>query len=42
MATYNIKRVFYMNKTTLSFENYLTKMKQIFNVLDNYNVPLYE
>ena len=36
-----IKRLFYRNKTTFSFDKYITKTKQRFNVLGNYNVPLY-
>ena len=39
---YDLKTLFYRNETTLSFEKYVTNMKQTFNVLDNYNVPLYE
>ena len=38
----NLKRLFYRDQTSFSFEKYVTKMKQTFNVLDNYNVPLYE
>ena len=38
----DLKRLFYRNETTLSFEKYVTKMKQTFNVLVNYNVPLYK
>ena len=41
VAKDNPKRLFYRNKTTFSFEKYATKMKQTFNFLDNYNVPLY-
>ena len=37
----NIKRLFNRNGTTFSFEKYITNMKQLFNVLENYNVPLY-
>ena len=37
-----IKSLFYRNKTTFSFDKYITKTKQTFNVLGNYNVPLYE
>ena len=42
MAKDNLKRLLNMNQTTFSFDNYVTKMKQICNVLENYNVPLYE
>ena len=38
----DLKRLFYRNKTTLSFDKYVTNIKQTFNVIDNYNVPLYE
>ena len=38
----NIKRFFYSNETTLYFDKYVTNIKQTFNVLDNYNVPIYE
>ena len=37
-----IKRLFYRNKSTFSFEKYVTTMKQTFNVLENYNVSLHE
>ena len=33
---------FIVMKFTLSFKKYVTKMKQPFNVLENYIVPLYE
>ena len=42
MAKDNLKRLFYMNETVFSFEKNANKMKQKFNVLDSYNVPLYE
>ena len=42
MAKDDLKRLFYRNKTTLSFDKYVTNIKQTFNVIDNYNVPLYE
>ena len=29
----NLKRLFYRNKTTLSFEKYVTNTRQTFNVL---------
>ena len=38
----NQKRLFYMNNTNFSFKKYVTKMKQTFDVLDNYNAPLHE
>ena len=42
MAKNNLKRLFYRNETTVSFDKYTTKMKQTFNVIENYIVPLYE
>ena len=30
-----------MNKTTVKFEKYITKLKRIFNVLEKYDGPLY-
>ena len=38
----DLKNIFYNNKTTLTFENYDTKLKGIFNVLEKYGVPLYK
>ena len=31
-----------MNETTFSFDNYVTKMKQLINVLENFNISLYK
>ena len=42
MAKDDQKRLFYRIETIFSFENYVTKMKKTFNVLDNYNVTLYD
>ena len=42
MAKEYIKRFLNSNETTFSFKKYITKMKQTFNGLENYNVPLYE
>ena len=42
MAKDYLKRLFYRNETNIYFEKYVIKMKQDFNVLDNYNVTLYE
>ena len=42
LAKDDLKRLFYRNETTLSFADYVTKMKQTFNVIENHNVPLYE
>ena len=37
-----LKRIFYKNETTFTFENYVTKLKGILNMLEKYGVPLYE
>ena len=42
VAKDDLKILFYRNKTTFPFNKYVTKMKQTFNVLYNYNVPLYD
>ena len=42
MAKDDLKRLFYSNETTYFFEKYVTKTKQTFNLIDNYNVPLYD
>ena len=42
VAKDDLNRLFYRNETTLSFEKYVTNMKQKFNVLDNDNVTLYD
>ena len=42
VAKDNLTRLFYSNETTSSFKKYVTKTKKTFNVLENYNVPLYE
>ena len=39
---YDLKKIFYKNETTFTFEKYVTKVKEIFYVLDKYGVPLYE
>ena len=41
VVKYYLRRLFYMNKTTFSFDNYITNMKQTFNMINNYNAPLY-
>ena len=38
----NIKKIFYYNDNTFTFENYVTKLKLIFNVLKRYGVTLFE
>ena len=42
MSKDELKRLFYRNKTIFSFDNYVTKRKQTFNLLENYDAPLYE
>ena len=42
VAKDDLKRLSYINETDFSFEKHVTKMKQTFNVLENYNVYLYE
>ena len=38
----DLKEIFYNNETTFTFEKYITKLKDIFNMLEKYGVPLYE
>ena len=38
----DLKKIFYNNETTLTFEKYITKLKGIFIVLEEYFVLLYE
>ena len=38
----DLKKIFYKNETTLTFEKYVTKLKGILNVLEKYGVPLYD
>ena len=42
VAKDDLKRLSYRNKTTFSIDKYITRNKQTYNVLENYNVPLYE
>ena len=42
MAKDDLNKLFYRNKTNFYFEKYVANMKQKFNVLENYNFPLYE
>ena len=42
MAREEQKRLFYRKGTNFSFKKYVTKIKQKFNVLENYNVSLNE
>ena len=38
----DLKKKIYKSETNFTFENYVTKLNGIFNVLDKYGVPLYE
>ena len=38
----DLKIIFYKNETNFTVEKYVTKLKEIFNVLGKYGVPLYE
>ena len=42
VAKDDLKRLFYSNESTFSFEKCVNNMKQGLNVLKNYNKPLYE
>ena len=42
VAKDDLNRSFYRNETHIYFKKYVAKMKQNFNVLENYNFPLYE
>ena len=42
VAKDKLKRLFYRNETTFSLEKYVTKTKQKFNLLQNYNSPIYK
>ena len=42
VARSDLKKIFYKNETTFTFDKYITKLKGGFNVLDKYGVPLYE
>ena len=37
-----LKKIFYNNETTFTYEKYVTNLKGIFNVLEKYGVPIYE
>ena len=41
VARADIKKIFYKNETTFTFEKYVTNLKGFFNVLVRYGVPLY-
>ena len=38
----NLIEIFYKNETTFIFENYITKLKGVFNVLGRYGIIIYE
>ena len=38
----DLNKIFNKNETNFTFENYVTKLKGIFNVLEKYCVPLYK
>ena len=42
VAKADLIKLFYRNESTFSFEKYVTKLLEIFNVHQTYNVPLYE
>ena len=42
MAKDYIKRLFYRKETNFSFEKYVTKNNQTFNVIENYIATIYE
>ena len=37
----DLKKIFYKNDSTLTFEKYITKLKVILNVLEKYRVFFY-
>ena len=37
-----LKKIFYKNETNLTLDKYVTKLKEIFNVLGKFGVPTYE
>ena len=38
----DLKKIFYKNETTFTFEKYVTNLKGVLNVLVKYDVPIYE
>ena len=42
VARLDLKKIFYKNETTFTFEKYVTKVKGISNVLEKYGVLLYK
>ena len=42
VARADLDKLHYRNESTFSFEKYVTKLKSCFNVLQKYNVPVYE
>ena len=41
VAREDLKKIFYKNDSTFTFENYAIKLKVLFNLLENYVVTLY-
>ena len=41
-ARNNLKKIFYKNETPFKFEKFVANLKGMFNVLEEYGVPLYE
>ena len=42
VARADLKNISYKNETTFTFEKYVPNIKEVFNVLGKYGVPLYE
>ena len=38
----NLKKIFYKNENTFTFEEYVTNIEGVFNVLERYGVSLYK
>ena len=41
VAKADLAKLFYQNKSTFSFEKYVTKLLTIFNILEKYKFPVY-
>ena len=42
LSSDNLNKILYKNETTFTSQKYVTKLKEMFNVLGKYGVPLYE
>ena len=42
VARADIRKILYKNENTFTFEKYVTKLRGVFNLLEKYDVPLYE